>query len=52
LRDAKCADYFCFSVVVVLSIRRIKEESEIIEGEVVELEIDRPAAGQVAKMVR
>lgn len=29
---------------------RIKEESEIIEGEVVELEIDRPAAGQVSKM--
>lgn len=29
---------------------KIKEESEIIEGEVVELEIDRPAAGNVAKM--
>ena len=30
---------------------RIKEESELIEGEVVEVEIDRPAAGQVAKTV-
>lgn len=30
---------------------KIKEESEIIEGEVVEIEIDRPAAGQVSKMV-
>jgi RuvB-like protein 2 len=29
---------------------KIKEESEIIEGEVVELEIDRPAAGNVSKM--
>lgn len=28
---------------------RIKEESETIEGEVVEIEIDRPAAGQAAK---
>jgi len=28
---------------------RIKEESEIIEGEVVEIEIDRPEAGGVAK---
>ena len=26
---------------------RIKEETEIIEGEVVEIEIDRPAAGTV-----
>lgn len=31
---------------------RITEESEVIEGEIVELEIDRPAAGHVAKMVR
>lgn len=31
---------------------RIKEESEVIEGEVVEIEIDRPAAGQQAKLVR
>lgn len=30
---------------------RIKEESEIIEGEVVEVEIDRPEAGGVAKTV-
>jgi RuvB-like protein 2 len=30
---------------------KIKEESEIIEGEVVEIEIDRPAQGQVAKTV-
>ena len=29
---------------------KIKEESELIEGEVVELEIDRPAAGSVSKM--
>ncbi|KDD76593.1 TIP49-like protein, partial [Helicosporidium sp. ATCC 50920] len=29
---------------------RIKEESEVIEGEVVEIEIDRPAVGQTAKM--
>ena len=29
---------------------KIKEESEVIEGEVVELEIDRPAAGQISKM--
>lgn len=28
---------------------RIKEESEIIEGEVVEIEIDRPEAGNVSK---
>jgi DNA helicase TIP49 (TBP-interacting protein) len=31
---------------------RIKEETEIIEGEVVEIEIDRPEAGGVAKTVR
>lgn len=31
---------------------RIKEESEIIEGEVVEIEIDRPAAGNIAKTGR
>ena len=30
---------------------KIKEDSEVIEGEVVEIEIDRPAAGQVAKTV-
>jgi TIP49 P-loop domain len=30
---------------------RIKEETEIIEGEVVEIEIDRPVGGQVAKTV-
>jgi len=30
---------------------RIKEETEIIEGEVVEVEIDRPEAGGVAKTV-
>jgi hypothetical protein len=30
---------------------RIKEESELIEGEVVEVEIDRPASGQAAKTV-
>ena len=30
---------------------RIKEETEIIEGEVVEIEIDRPATGSVAKTV-
>ena len=29
---------------------KIKEESEIIEGEVVDMEIDRPAAGHVAKL--
>lgn len=29
---------------------KIKEESEVIEGEVVELEIDRPATGKVSKM--
>lgn len=28
---------------------RIKEESELIEGEVVEVEVERPAAGGVAK---
>ncbi|KAK9814012.1 hypothetical protein WJX73_009092 [Symbiochloris irregularis] len=28
---------------------RIREETEVIEGEVVEVEIDRPAAGNVAK---
>ena len=27
---------------------RIKEETEVIEGEVVEIEIDRPAAGAVS----
>lgn len=31
---------------------RIKEEAEVIEGEVVELEVDRPEAGGVAKTVR
>jgi len=31
---------------------RIKEETEIIEGEVVEIEVDRPAAGQGAKSGR
>jgi len=31
---------------------RIKEETEIIEGEVVEIEIDRPASGQGAKSGR
>ena len=30
----------------------IKEETEVIEGEVVEIEIDRPATGSVAKTVR
>lgn len=30
---------------------RIKEETEIIEGEVVEIEIDRPATGGVSKTV-
>jgi hypothetical protein len=30
---------------------RIKEETEVIEGEVVEIEIDRPATGSVAKTV-
>ena len=31
---------------------RIKEETELIEGEVVEIEIDRPAAGNLSKTVR
>ena len=31
---------------------RIREETEVIEGEVVEIEIDRPATGSLAKMVR
>lgn len=31
---------------------RIKEETEIIEGEVVEIEIDRPEGGNAAKQVR
>jgi hypothetical protein len=31
---------------------RIKEETEIIEGEVVEIEIDRPEGGSAAKTVR
>ena len=31
---------------------RIKEETEIIEGEVVEIEIDKPLQGTVAKTVR
>lgn len=30
---------------------RIKEETELIEGEVVEVEIDRPASGALAKTV-
>jgi len=30
---------------------RIKEETEIIEGEVVELEVDRPESGGVSKTV-
>lgn len=28
---------------------RIREETEVIEGEVVEVEVERPAAGGVAK---
>ena len=31
---------------------RIKEETEVIEGEVVEIEIDRPVSGSAAKTVR
>lgn len=31
---------------------RIKEETELIEGEVVEVEIDRPASGGAARTVR
>ena len=31
---------------------RIKEETEVIEGEVVEIEIDRPADGNISKTVR
>jgi RuvB-like protein 2 len=31
---------------------RIKEETEVIEGEVVEVEIDRPVSGTVSKTVR
>jgi DNA helicase TIP49 (TBP-interacting protein) len=31
---------------------RIKEETEIIEGEVVEIEIDKPLQGTAAKTVR
>jgi RuvB-like protein 2 len=31
---------------------RIKEETEIIEGEVVELSIDRPATGAVCKILK
>lgn len=31
---------------------RIKEETEIIEGEVVEIELDKPAAGTVSKSGR
>jgi RuvB-like protein 2 len=31
---------------------RIKEETEIIEGEVVEIQIDRPASGSVSSCVR
>lgn len=30
---------------------RIKEETELIEGEVVEVEVDRPAAGAASKTV-
>ena len=30
---------------------RIKEETELIEGEVVEIEIERPTAGSVSKTV-
>jgi DNA helicase TIP49 (TBP-interacting protein) len=30
---------------------RIKEETEVIEGEVVEVEIDRPEGGSAAKQV-
>lgn len=30
---------------------KIREEAEVIEGEVVEVEIDRPATGQAAKTV-
>lgn len=31
---------------------RIKEETDIIEGEVVEIEIDKPVQGSVSKTVR
>lgn len=44
---ACCAQAFRKAIGV-----RIKEETEIIEGEVVEIEIDRPEAGGVAKTVR
>ena len=37
-------------VGVCVCVCRIKEEAEVIEGEVVDVEIDRPAAGNVAKM--
>lgn len=30
---------------------RIKEETEVIEGEVVEIEVDRPVSGTIAKTV-
>lgn len=33
---------------VLLSVNFIREETEIIEGEVVELQIDRPATGTVS----
>jgi hypothetical protein len=37
--------------IVIAIIQILQEESEIIEGEVVEIEIDRPEAGNVSKTV-
>lgn len=52
---AAAAHLFCHALLVQAFRKaigvRIKEETEIIEGEVVEVEIDRPEAGSVSKTV-
>ena len=43
---------FCFSQAFRKAMGvRIKDETELIEGEVVEIEIERPTAGNVSKTV-
>ncbi len=51
-RFSLCVDVSTPLICLLCLLCRIKEESEVIEGEVVEIEIDRPATGQVAKTVR
>lgn len=40
----------CFALCIKCVFNFIREETEIIEGEVVEIQIDRPATGTGAKV--